>query len=388
MEDHMNLSRKRRITAGTACLIGVAILATACSSSSKTNTDTKTSTAPASSAATTAAPSPIGSATGALSDLNLPIRTPLKVKPATGKRAIFLQCTVDPSCQTIGAGATEAGKLLGWDVTSLAFGVTPTAQNDALLQAVSQKPDIIFSQGSPSSVLQTGLAAACQANIPVITGQVVDTISGPCSSGGNGLVGDNASEKNDSRVAAAVADEIASKSQDAHVIAVNIPQYPTLGVRIKAFTAELTAKCPSCTVKTLNQQATDVLKNTPANVVSAIQSAPSTNYLYFTTGSLSLGVESALQAAKFGKVVITGSNADGENLEAMKAGTPEVWGQWSLTLCGFEFVDLAARWFESPTVLPEAVLPFDLLTTANPTSTIPDIPTDFRDQYKKLWLVS
>ena len=141
------------------------------------------------------------------------------------------------------------------------------------------------------------------------------------------------------------------------------------------------------------QQGTDIGTKTPGNVVSAVQADSSAKWLIFDLGDLATGVTTAIKAAGFSGLHIGGLTADVPNITNLKAGTEEVWTAYSLPIVAYRQVDSFARKFIGDPTL-NASLPTQLITPDNVNKLNNDSDgnyvgvTDYRDQFKKLWLVS
>ena len=85
---------------------------------------------------------------------------------------------------------------------------------------------------------------------------------------------------------------------------------------------DLRSVCPGCRVTDLDQPTSYVGTQTPSNIVSVLERNPSLNWIVYTVGDLSLGVDPALKAAGIlGKVSIGGNAPDQTNLIALRNGT-------------------------------------------------------------------
>ena len=66
---------------------------------------------------------------------------------------------------------------------------------------------------------------------------------------------------------------------------------------MKGFKAAFAQWCPACTVKDVDQQATDIGTKTPQSVVSTFQRDPKLNYAIFSFGDMTIGLQAALKSA-------------------------------------------------------------------------------------------
>ena len=80
---------------------------------------------------------------------------------------------------------------------------------------------------------------------------------------------------------------------------------------------------------------------------------PSLNWIVYTVGDLSLGVDPALKAAGIlGKVSIGGNAPDQTNLIAVRNGTETAWTGFSTPILGFRDADMMARYFAGDSLSP------------------------------------
>jgi ribose transport system substrate-binding protein len=152
--------------------------------------------------------------------------------------------------------------------------------------------------------------------------------------------------------------------------------------------------CPTCKVSTNAVPAASLGTSAlTSQVTSTVTRNPSTDWLIFDLGDLEIGVDAALKAAGLTGKHIGGLTADTPNIAGLKAGTEDVWTAYSLPIVAYRQVDSMARKFEGMQPL-NAVLPTQLITPQNVNSLVVDSAgnyvgvTDYRTQFKKLWLES
>lgn len=313
--------------------------------------------------------------------------TPLEKAPEPGKTIAWLQCS-QSSCGVIGDGVTAAAEKLGWTVKRIDFrNEDPESIITAMDQAIDAKPDAIALSGVPSERYEAALERAHAAEIPVITGAVIDEVGGMEGNGIIGLVGGSASYEEGASI---VADwVIADSGGDANILAVTADDFPIIKFEIEALQKHVEENCDDCTVTVLNQAVADIATNTPNNVVSALQENPDIDYVYFGFGDLSRGVAPAVAGAGI-EAKIVGLAPVNENLQRLMDGEEHAWASWATSLVGWGMVDGLARFFNGEDMEPanNQPLTFRLFTADSPPEDEnPIFPTNYEDLYADLWQV-
>lgn len=309
--------------------------------------------------------------------------TKLASKPPTGKSIVYLADTLAPTDVMNGQAAVAAAKLLGWHAQTIGYAGDPASLATALQQAVADKPTAVLISGQDAAAFSSALKAADEAGVPVFVGGVPDTPTGMAA---GGLEGVSLGPKFLSSEGQIGADWIIKNSGGkAHVAVVTLPAFNTLVAEDKGFTSELKAQCKSCTVTTVNAQLTDIGKDLPQLVVSAVQSNPSINYLFFPYGDTAVGVAPALKTAGFSPKIVA-SIADASTYSELKDGTLAMNVATSPQVQGFLEVDLVARYLETKKPVSDDVPELQILDSTNDSSaTLPVVPPNYEAQFKSLW---
>jgi ribose transport system substrate-binding protein len=375
------------IAAATAALAIAGCSSSGSSSTGSTGADTNASaTAGATSAGMTAAmqyqqqflntPTTIG------------ITTPLKSKPAAGKLLVGLDSGLG-SAKVLAQYWAQAAADIGWKYKDLISGSTPASQQAAMNSAIQLNPAGILTSGIPNSTIQSQLTLAAQKGIWVNSsadtsppsGAMFDTsIASPAQLAEWGKM---------------VAAYVVVQSQGKAVVQdFQLTAFPILLDFDTAFVAAMGQWCPSCKVSTNAVPAASLGTSAlTSQVTSVVTRNPSTNWLIFDLGDLEIGVDAALKAASLSGLHIGGLTADTPNIAGLKAGTENVWTAYSLPIVAYRQVDSMARKFEGMTPL-NAALPTQLITPQNVGSLVSDSAgnyvgvTDYRTEFKKLWLES
>jgi ribose transport system substrate-binding protein len=291
------------------------------------------------------------------------ITTPLTKKPPTGEFIVIVG-TPTPVALLKDEAMAAAGRALGWRVVRLVEGTTPEAPAQTMMQAIQLKPDMILFSGTDLATLSAPLKQAAADHIPVlaetVTGSKTDSIISTAIDG----------PSYEAYTAYLMANYVAMESKGkADVALVNLPIFPILNAYASAFKSDLRSVCPGCRVTDLDQPPNYVDTQTPGNIVSVLERSPSINWIVYTVGDLSLGVDSALQAAgMLGKVSIGGNAPDQTNLVALKNGTETAWTGFSTPILGFRDADMMARYFAGDSLSSAGeplLLPTQILTKSN-----------------------
>ncbi len=314
------------------------------------------------------------------------VSTPLKSKPESGKLLVGLDSGLG-SAKVLAQYWAQAAADIGWKYKDLISGTTPSAQQAAFNSAIQLNPAGILTSGIPESTISSGLALAKQKGIWVNTSASTDQPSGAMFD--TSIANPAQLDEWGKMVAANV---VVQSNGKAVIQDFSLPVFPILEVFDKSFQAAIKQWCPACKVTESPQQGADIGTKTPQAVVSAVTRDPSTNWLIFDLGDLETGVNAALSAAGLHGLHIGGLTADIPNIQALKDKTQDVWTAYSLPIVAYRQVDSFARKFEGIPTL-NANLPTQLLTQDNVAAMVADPAqnyvgvSDYRDQFKKLWLV-
>ena len=387
-------SRWQAPVTGAVC-VALAFGAAACGSSN----DSSTGSADTSSAAATTAPTATAAGNAlveaAKADVaaysknpNIGIDVKLSSTPPKGKTFLFLQCNY-PVCAQIGDGMEEATKALGWKLQRKTFDLTkPESLVSVLNNAAANPPDYVALTTFPPEIWQDSLAKLKAADVPVIIGSV----SGDYVKGAeNGIYGNIASDPSEANAGARKAQwVIADSNGTGKVVHFAAKDIATTQAETDALKAGL-AKCQDCNLDVVDVSGTELAGGkVPGMTVSYLQSHPDTEYISYSFGDMTAGVDAALEAAGMtDKVKYVGVTPTLANLQSLKQGkTSGAWLGWPAALQGWEFIDVAARLSVGDDVGPAAapVLPVQWLTADTITEPVKLYePTGYQDEYKALW---
>jgi ribose transport system substrate-binding protein len=398
---------RRRVRWQAAVGIAAALsLVAACGSSKKESSDTSGGAATtaagaattAGGAATTASGgSAAGGATGveaakAATEKNkqepttIGVTEPLKEKPPTGKLFVWMQCDVN-QCKDEGDGLKAATEAIGWDYKSYNYqSADPASLVAAMKQALQDKPAAVGLSGLPPAVWQNVIPDYKAAGIPIVTGYIGtipydDTIIGQVGSSPD-------VEKNGQMIGNWV---VADSDGKANVLLQSVNDFPILKVFSDSFKKTVADNCPDCKVTEVNNTIAQLGTAVVPSIVAAIQKDPSIKYVATVNGPFVTGLRSALDAAGLNDVQIAGESGDVANLTNVKAGKESAFTALALHYGSYSMLDMVLRHLQGLKFDPDGNggLPSQLLTkdVDFEISNSYDKPSDFADQFKKLWLV-
>ncbi|MFL5846639.1 MAG: sugar ABC transporter substrate-binding protein [Solirubrobacteraceae bacterium] len=373
--------------AGALC-IAVAFGVSACgddnsSTSDSSSTDSTTTQAQAADPIVDQAKAEVAKLSG---NPGIGIDAKLSKAPPQGKTFLFLQCNY-PVCAQIGDGMQEAATALGWKFERKTFDLAkPESLVSAVNNAAQQPPDFLALTTFPSQVWADGLEKLKAAKVPVIVG----SISGDEPQGeANGIYGNIASDPSEGNAGAAKANWIIAdsggKGKAVHFSATDIATTHAETDQLKAGLE----KCSGCSLDVVDVPSAGFAK-IAGQTVSYLQAHPDTEYISYSFGDMTAGVDAALKAAGLlDKIKFVGVTPTLANLQAMKKGEEKgAWLGWPAALQGWEFVDVAARLSVGDEVGDAAspVLPVQWLTQDTIKEPIALYePEGYQDAYKTLW---
>jgi len=379
-----------KLAAAVTGVAGLAILVGACSSSgSGTAATGGTGTATATASASQGVQQAKEFLAGYMNTpTSLGALTPLPAKPPAGKHLVLLTNSL-PIGVRVGTAAKAAAAQLGWTLTSISVGSTTATAVGAFQAALAMHPAAILDNGEPAALFTTQLAQAKAEGIPYFEASTAD----PPTSGVTGIIGGGAYSALVGKILAA--EFVSASNGQGNAVFVSLPVFGVVVETQSAFTAAVKQWCPSCSVKVLNQQLTDVGVNTPSDVVAFLNANPSVKYLVFGIGDLITGVPAALQTAGITGANIMTNAPNESDIEAIKSGSELAAVTYSTDVEGWRLVDLAARSITGANLAPAfgVLYPTQLLTKENAgNATISTgyfvAPSDYQSQFEKLWKVS
>ncbi len=380
--------------AAIAGALALALALAACGSSSSSSSSTSSTPAASSGSSSTAASSgsgASGAATAALAPYkaaptSINISTPLKSAPPSGKTIVMLG-TNNPSNVIIQQGLAKLAQMAHWNYSLVTYDpANPGTFTQAETTALAKHPQYLVEAGLPLTASQ--LAMAKNAGAKWILDSVYPvSVTDP-------VIGQVDAYAQDALMGKIVADYFVSDSGGkGNAVIEHVPAYPILDGFTTGFANEVKAQCPACKTSTTNITIPDLVAGkVSSDLVSALRSNSSANYLVFDDGPFADGVTSALSAAGLnGKVKIIGEAADQAGVAALKTGQEAAWTGFDPGYQAYEDMDIAFRQAEGMPIplAQEAQQPTQLLTKDTVGSTTNwSAPSDAQAQFLKIWHIS
>jgi ribose transport system substrate-binding protein len=312
---------------------------------------------------------------------------PLTAKPTAGKKFIYLECNAG-SCPYVGDQLEAAVGAAGWDFERIPFDIADPANLIAAMDtALQSKPVAVFFSGLPEAVWAQEVPKYKEAGVAIIV-----------NSGGELTIDDTVifysnSPQNEVEAGKALGAWFVADSGGAGKgLVVTIPDIPILnGDGVKQ---ALDTYCPDCETTELQATIDQVQSNTitPA-VVAALQRDPSIKYVLSTQAQFMDGLPAALSGAGLSGIKVAGLHGSNKSMADLLTGDTSMMVGNPLGYMAWIAVDAAIRHDQGTEFDSEAPQPIQIITKDN-VGTVDDLsfslekPTDYPDQFKKLWLVS
>jgi ribose transport system substrate-binding protein len=311
------------------------------------------------------------------------ITEPIDGGMPTGKKIAFLQCAV-PACVQIGNSMEAATKSLGWKLSRINLGTSPTTVIAAWREALRESPDgIALTGGYPQEFYREQIAQATAEKIPVIGfSQQHDAKPFDLVVGSGDVQGAQAGE--------AAAKFVASKIDGGKTLAVNIPGVGSVISELAAYKSSLPKYCPKCTVDTIDLPPASIGSTASTKIANYLVGHPDVKFVFLTTIDFALGLPAAMASAGIQPVpaVSATESAEGLDLIQKKQGGLQATAYWVNIEGAYRAIDAFGRVFRGQSLEPDrdTTLPKWLVTSDNVTAERP-LPAvkDFREQFHALW---
>ena len=315
---------------------------------------------------------------------------PLTGKIPTDKPWVIISCEL-PQCKVIADGALDAAKAAGVPTKSLPYKTTDGATLTAAMKdALTYKPFAVTPIGFAQAqwdALQPDYKAA---------GVIITSIAVGDTATSDVVTEGSASQIDYGRGGELMANWVTVDSgANAHILVQDIPAFAVLKAYGDGFKQGISAGCSACKVTNLDLAPAQLAEGgiVPA-IVSALQKDPSIEYLVATDGAFLVGIDSALKAANISGVKIVGGSPDINNLNSLLLdGSPQTaWSASAEDQYGWVALDIIARKLLGMDIPPADGGRVTMIATKENVGTPSESglgePSDFRDQYKKLWGLS
>ncbi len=386
----MRKARTRTWSLAVAAVLGVATLG-GCGSSDSESEDTGSSQSDSSGSSDNSA-----EAAAAKEKIQPFLEPPTEIGPTepltgpvpTDKTWVVITCEL-PACQLIGNGALDAAKAAGVPTKLLSYKTTDgTTLTTAVKEALKFDPLAVSPIGFTQAVyndLQDEYKEAGVFMTPIALGDLETS---------DVITEGSASQTDYFASGEAMANwVIADSGANAKILVQDVPAFAVLKAYGDGFKKGIKEGCSKCTIETLDVAPAQLASNglVPATV-SALQTKPDVEYLASTDVAFLTGIEGQLKAAGRDDVKIVGGSADINNLTAVQKGGQQV----AVTAAaenqyGWLALDIVFRTALDMEVQEGGGRRSEMIATqetAEPSKNGLDYPTDYEDQYLKLWGVS
>ncbi len=371
-------------------LATTAVLLAACSSSSSSSS--ASSGASSSSAATSSSSSASGQVATAEAFVkkyeqvptSIPLTTPLKSKPPTGKTLVFMKCDIS-QCTDIATGLQAATAAVGWTLKTIDYqSANPATLISGLQQGLQYHPVAAIVTGIPSAAWSSELAAYQAAGVPIIEGYTGDPLS-------KEIIANNGGVPYTTLVGQIIANwVIADSNGKANIVSYQVSSFPVLAAFDTSFEKTIRDGCPACSITPIQATIAQAVGGQgPSQIVSTLQRDPSANYVVTDDATWIDGLPSALSAAGL-HVKVAGESGDTAALTAVKTGTENAFTGLATIPGAWNMVDAALRYVEGmPVPAADGQLPVQLLTKNVPftVSNSYNLPANYPQLFKTLWKV-
>lgn len=307
-------------------------------------------------------------------------------------RVVYYINTGSGAAKEIGNAIRSATQALGWRYKSLTYNAAnPASGNSAYLTAVNAGANGIISTGLPAAAIQGGLKAAHAKNAQVvlINGDEPPTTTGFYQVGNTVVTGKQWARA----VAVGAVADAAKRGETAHVGVITSSGIPVLKNITDLMVSAVRETCAQCSAQKIDVSAADLTSGQASKpVVSFIQRNPKINYVNMVFGAAEGGLRPALDAAGLSKVQIVGTQpTPAQNAEVQSGGSLfwvqipygyEAWGAVDALARASVGVDADVHNAES--------LPVWLADKQNMTfdpKALPEFPTQYQTQFRRLWKV-
>jgi ribose transport system substrate-binding protein len=294
------------------------------------------------------------------------------VKPPAGVKVAVVTCySILHGCVSPADGIQKAAAALGWHVTVLDGGGTPTQQNAQMLNAVSSGAKVIINIAIDPNSVQSGLQAAKRAGVLVGAGSNgLDTPNpvAPTASGKLGYAFDVA--PNYGALGKKAAQWIQADSAGKGDVAVySDKEFPSV-LALQAGLLRGLKACRGCKAEPLQYfTGTEVPQVLPQSVVSFIRSNPQVKYVFIPYDPAAATVVPAIaQAGLISKVKVISVLGDQQNLGFIRGGRVQIAdAAYDNLYMGYAIIDQVARSLDhEPLAKPAGEnLPFLMLDHTN-----------------------
>lgn len=377
----------RAVTAVTAVLCVGGLLA-ACSSSKSPSASPSTSASPGTTSGSGSGGGAVAAAAAFTSKMEqvpttIPIDTPLKSKPPTGKTFVFMQCDVN-QCTTESQALQTITAALGWNLKTIPYkSADPATLISGMQQALQYNPVAVGLSGIPEAAWASVVPSYQKAGVPIVVAYV-----GPQTLDSTVIANIGGPSAVDLNAKAIASYFIANSDGKGKALQFQVPDFPILNNFDTSFRSYVKSDCPGCSVTTLTGTIAQVTGGGATTaIVSALQRDPSIGWVVTDDGPWVDGLPAALSTAGIHAKII-GESGDTVDETDVKAGTMTAFTGLALNYGQWAMIDAVLRHLEGmPIPANEGDLPVQLLTQKSTfaISNSFDQPANYASLMKALW---
>lgn len=313
-------------------------------------------------------------------------RKPIEGDIPEGEEIIYVNCG-QPACTNQSRALAEASEVLGWEFDEIVAGPTPEAIQASFDEVLRRKPDMVASAGFGRDLYPRQLDALNKAGV------VVMSTTGTEETGEGGIAYEPLGPEGASAGTAALANKtILDIGGDGLVGVVVLGGYPIVATFSQAYQDEITKKCPGCTVKRLELQATSLGKDAAQQIANFMRANPDMEAIFYSYDLMGVGVPAAAQGAGVAEVPKSYSWApDAPGLQALQSGERTASTVMPYPELGWMLADAYARIASggsvddaSPTQ-PLQIVASNLDNVPAEIEPYPATVTGYKEQFRALW---
>lgn len=303
-----------------------------------------------------------------------------------GKSVVYVNCGAE-ACTADGESLKEATELFGWSFEEIAAEPTPQAIQAAFTEAVRLNPDAVVSGGFSTTLYERQLKELKKMGAAVLSNL------GP-EEAGDGLDLQLIDPKRAGEGTALLADKMIVDAEGKGEIGlIAITGFPIVELYTASFEQELKAKCPECSLKTLEISPASLGKEAGTEIVNFLRANPGIESIFLSYGGLAVGLESAIQTGGIDAPRIYTFAPDVPEVEALRSGEETAAVPASTSEIGWYWADALARIFTGGDATEDENWTRWTIWSAEdeniPDATggagTPPVVADFQQQFKALW---
>lgn len=316
------------------------------------------------------------------------IQKALPSKPEPGKVVFCLKNEVAQS-QIICNGARKASEAVDFKYEERSYDSADASALIVLMKEVLQsKPDLVVFGGDPEAIwgqVKPEYEKAGVSLVPIFVGPVKED---------KVVLGNVAGTSTQEKAAKISADWFIQESGGKGTALIQtVPGFPVIGQWQGFIEEDVETDCEACSTQTIEASLEELGSGAAVQgLVSALQSEQSIEYAIAYNNNFLVGIAHELENAGLPDVKVGGWSGTAESVTDTLQGHEFGWILFNQEYTGWMAVNIYLDHLAGIELTPEEeVLPMQLITTKNATKEIAEsanefsMPSDFQQQFKKLW---